>query len=214
MDWLQQLNTLRARRFDTAEALREELKKPEIQALINGLAKYYFDESVSGCINCFEDMYYRLRLIKMERKYKIRNGALLRDVINYDSELVMTANNCEDLLAEYHLLSNPNSHVFFVIPTKDNLPKVLKALAKKYPNGASDVLAKLKSTEVPEPMPMPKTEPTVITEEAKALAITEATESISSGADREFIKENLVETGYTEELAEEIVTAAEKALKE
>ncbi|MCL2596228.1 MAG: nucleotide-binding protein [Paludibacter sp.] len=47
-------------------------------------------------------------------KYKIRNGALLQDVINADNSKTVGNSNMTDELAEYHLLTNPDCKKHFV----------------------------------------------------------------------------------------------------
>lgn len=141
---LEKLKKLQSRQFDSGTALRKSITEDlEFRTDIQILYKHYYNEEVTGCSDCLTDAFFRLKSLKkenMERKYRIRKGALIYDPINRDASLIMTDNNCTDLLAEYHLLANPDCSKYFV-DLHENFESKLK---EKYKGGAKEVLAILK----------------------------------------------------------------------
>jgi hypothetical protein len=93
------------------------------------LAKHFLGRSVSGCGNCYFDAYMELvnkREMK-ETKFRVRAGAVLYDPVNKDAGKILTAANCTDELALYHLLHNPNCRKYFsVLP--ENLDELLESV--------------------------------------------------------------------------------------
>lgn len=95
----------------TDSALRHEIEV---------LAKHYLSKSVSGCSNCYFDAYFELINLKLETamskdtcKFKLKTGALLQDVVNYDNDLLCSNANITDELALYHLKTNKNAKKYF-----------------------------------------------------------------------------------------------------
>ena len=106
----------------TNKALRKEIEQ---------LSKVFLYKEVRGCGNCYADAYLELTSLNLEKvkksmecKFKLRKGALLRDVINHDMKLLCTQANITDELALYHLRTNPNCKKFFEL-LPDNLDELL-----------------------------------------------------------------------------------------
>lgn len=79
-------------------------------------------------------------------KYKLRSGALLRD-INGDSSKMLSNANMTDELAEYHLRTNPKCIKFFEV-----MPQIIEVVAVEEP-------INVETTEEVEPQPKPQTQP-------------------------------------------------------
>ena len=95
-------------------ALKKEIKE---------LSLFFLKRSVGGCNNCVCDAYIELVNIKniTEMKtieYRLRAGALLRDVVNSDASLTMSNFNLTEEGALYHLRTNPECIKLF-----DKLPE-------------------------------------------------------------------------------------------
>lgn len=89
---------------------------------VKELALFFLNRNVSGCNNCICDAYIELINIKnitdmRTLEYKLRAGALLRDVVNSDASLTMSNFNLTEEGALYHLRTNPDCIKFF-----DKLP--------------------------------------------------------------------------------------------
>jgi hypothetical protein len=109
----------------TDAALRHEIEV---------LAKHYLSKSVSGCSNCYFDAYFELINLKLETamskdtcKFKLKAGALLQDVVNYDNGLLCSNANITDDLALYHLKTNKNAAKYF-----QELPENVDELIETY----------------------------------------------------------------------------------
>lgn len=99
---------------------------------IEVLAKHYLNKTVSGCSNCYFDAYFELINLKFETamakdtcKFKLKAGALLHDVVNYDNSLLCSNANITDELALYHLKTNPKSIRLFE-KTPDDVEKLIE----------------------------------------------------------------------------------------
>lgn len=101
---------------------------------IEVLAKHYLSKSVSGCSNCYFDAYFELINLNLEKamskdtcNFKLRAGALLHDVVNFDNDLLCSNANLTNDLALYHLKTNPNAKKFF-----EKLPDDVDKLVEAY----------------------------------------------------------------------------------
>jgi hypothetical protein len=102
----------------------------ELKQLIVRLGRHFFNESVTGCRNCIEDMYLRLITYDMDKKtpeYSMRNGKLLHDPINQDAGKLLCSANLTEELVLYHLVHNPNARKFF-----EKLPEDIDARIEAY----------------------------------------------------------------------------------
>lgn len=93
--------------------LKEEVKE---------LSLFFLNRNVGGCNNCICDAYIELINLKNIKdmrtlEYKLRAGALLRDVVNNDASLTMSNFNLTEEGALYHLRTNPDCIKLF-----DKLP--------------------------------------------------------------------------------------------
>lgn len=95
-----------------------------------------------SCSNCWEDAYIILsttktdRLMELkQRKFELRNGALLRDI--NDAGKLCSAHNLTDELAVHHLANNPENIRYFA-----KYPENWKELVKKYRKNASKAVSK------------------------------------------------------------------------
>ena len=134
-----------------------------------------------------------------ERKYKIRAGAVIYDAVNQDAGKVMTNANCTDELAEYHLLTNPNSRKYFV-DLPENIDEIL---AEKYPNGFKGAKAQAKTEELPK---------TTKTKEEKQ--IEGLSKALKAGKKPDELKASLIKQGMTEEAATEVLAKAQAKTEE
>ena len=85
-------------------ALKKEVKE---------LSRFFLNRNVGGCNNCVCDAYIELVNIKnitdmKTTEYRLRAGALLRDVVNSDASLTMSNFNLTEEGALYHLRTNPD----------------------------------------------------------------------------------------------------------
>lgn len=107
---------------------------------IEVLAKYYLNRKVSGCQNCYMDAYVELINYNLEKamskdtcKFKLRAGALLHDVVNFDNDLLCSNANITNELALYHLKTNKNAKKYFqTLPEDvDDLIEAFKLLGEE-----------------------------------------------------------------------------------
>lgn len=131
---IERLNILKSKKFSSATDLREALKNDTtLRNEVELLSKRFLGRSVSGCGNCFFDAYMELiNLKKMEEKskFQVKRGAVLYDPVNQDAGKVLTAANCTDELALYHLKNNPNARKFFsTLP--DDVDDLIENFGKK-----------------------------------------------------------------------------------
>jgi hypothetical protein len=131
---IERLKALQSKRYSGTADLNEALKSDSgLRNEISALSRHFLGRSVSGCSNCFFDAYMELFYLKgMEEKtkFKIKRGVVLYDPINQDAGKLLTAANCTDELALYHLKFNPNCRRFFY-----ELPDNVDALIEGYITG-------------------------------------------------------------------------------
>jgi hypothetical protein len=178
------LEILKSKKYPAASELRNALKSnSELRQEIETLTKHFLGRSVSGCGNCHFDAYMDLiNLKKMnETKFKVKHGAVLYDPVNQDLNKVLTANNCTDELAIYHLKHNPGSRKYFSV-LSENVDELIAGLGN----------------------PEESDEPT---EEEKAV-IEAIKQAIASGVALKEIKEGLREKGLTVRKADALVKLA------
>ena len=119
---IEKLFLLKSKKFNNANELRDALKNDnQLKHEVEVLAKHFLGRSVSGCGNCFEDAYWELINIKNmeEKKFKVKAGAVLYDPVNKAVDKILTAANCTDELALYHLKHNPNCKKYFSVLPED-----------------------------------------------------------------------------------------------
>jgi hypothetical protein len=168
---IERLKKLKAKKIPSAAELRNILKNDtQLRHEVEVLTKHFLGRSVSGCGNCFFDAYVELINLKkmQESKFKIVRGAVLYDPVNRDADKILTANNCTDELALYHLRHNPICRKYFAL-LPDNIDELL------------------------EEKPDQEKEPT---EEEREI-IEEIRKSILAGTPLKDIKEKLQERGFT-----------------
>lgn len=157
MEINQRLEYLQGLTFDNGAQLHETINADsDLKNSIRMLARHYFGEDVAGCSNCFTDAFLRLKNFKpmKDNPFVMDRNCVLYDVINQDSSLVMSANNCTPLLAAYHLLSgNKKCFVYLTKPEPKELKALVKELQEKYPGGYKQVLALLKGETPVEEIP-------------------------------------------------------------
>jgi hypothetical protein len=120
---------------------------------ISSLSRYFLKRSVSGCGNCHFDACMELIHLKnqMETKFKLLRGVVLYDPIALDAGRILTAANCTEELALYHLKFNPacRKH-FYELPDdvdeqiknyRTGTPRTKAARAKKEASGADGTAA-------------------------------------------------------------------------
>lgn len=115
----------------TDEALRSN---------IEALSRVYLHRTVSGCNSCYADAYMELIHLNIDKvmaqensKFKLKAGALLRDVVNHDISLTTTQHNLTDKLALYHLKTNPE-----YAPLFEKLPRNWQKLADMFVIGENE----------------------------------------------------------------------------
>jgi hypothetical protein len=101
---------------------------------ISALSKRYLNRSVAGCQNCYMDAYLELINLSIDKvmskdkiEFRLRNGALLRDVVNQSIDLNCTNLNITEELALYHLKTNPGCRKMF-----DKLPDNIEQLLEDF----------------------------------------------------------------------------------
>jgi len=130
---IERLKILQSKTFASYAELRDALKNDrELRNEVMELSRYFLKRSVSGCSNCFFDAYMELFNIKnMEDKirFQIKRGAVLYDPVNKDVNKILSALNCTEELALYHLKNNPDSREYFsVLP--DNVDELIAGMDK------------------------------------------------------------------------------------
>ena len=118
-------------------ALKSDLA---LRSRIETLSRIYLHRTVSGCNNCYCDAYLELIHLNIDKamaqensKFKLKAGALLRDVVNHDISLTTTQHNLTDELALYHLKTHPE-----YAPLFEKLPKNWQKMADKFVIGEND----------------------------------------------------------------------------
>ena len=112
----------------------------DFRSTIESLGIAFLHRTVSGCINCHCDAYHELMNLNIEKvmeqensKFKLKAGALLRDVVNFDVSKNATQHNLTDELALYHLKTHPEYAALF-----EKLPKSWQKMAEKFVIGEND----------------------------------------------------------------------------
>ena len=130
LDRLQKLQANKGQFASGGELSKACKSNLELRSEIEALAKFYLSKQVSGCSNCYFDAYFELINLNLEKamskeicEYKLRAGALLHDVVNFDNDLLCSNSNITDELALYHLRTNPSCRKYF-----EKLPENVDAL--------------------------------------------------------------------------------------
>jgi hypothetical protein len=108
-----------------AAELRKELESnATLRREIETLNKHFFGKPLSNCGDCFLDAYVKLYKLNnmVVSKFKVKAGALIYDPVNQDAGKILTAANCTDELALYHIKHNPNCRKFFSVLPDDAMP--------------------------------------------------------------------------------------------
>lgn len=87
----------------------------DFRGVLRSLYEQCFHDTLNGaCINCWWDAYHVMttspieRLEKMQtKKFDLRAGCVLIDVVGHDNALTATRHNITDELALYHLRTHP-----------------------------------------------------------------------------------------------------------
>ena len=124
-------------------ALKKEVKE---------LSLFFLKRSVGGCNNCVCDAYIELINLKnitdmKTLEYRLRAGALLRDVVNSDASLTMSNFNLTEEGALYHLRTNPDCIKLF-----DKLPEDIEKRLYPAPVAAANVVVETEEEEKPSPI--------------------------------------------------------------
>lgn len=170
-----------------------------------------------------------------ESNFKLRNGAVLHDVVNLDAGKICTQLNITDELALYHLKTNPKCAKYFIkMPENVNellenikLPKEAAAYVKKNCSKTATIevpvvvsqgnTANAGATKVEENVNGAGNDEVVFTDEEKVI-INEMAEAIKGGADADFVKEEygaldvIGEKEVTDELLDSLIEEAKKLI--
>lgn len=120
------------KRFSSGGELSNHLKNNEaLRRDIEALSRAFLNKSVSGCSNCYMDAYLELinlnikkAMTKVNSKFKLRAGALLRSPDGDISKNVSQFNLTDDLAID-HLKANPNSIKYFdKYPTQEEIDEI------------------------------------------------------------------------------------------
>jgi hypothetical protein len=144
-----QARALLYQRLQTDAALRSEARRLSVSVL---------GQKTGSCIDCVIDAIIQLQLkykqngkIIMESKqYAIRAGAVINDITTFDAGKVLTAANCTEELALYHLAANPACRKYF-----SKLPENIDERIEQYitrnaaPNAEQDVEQDAKQNAAP-----------------------------------------------------------------
>jgi hypothetical protein len=99
---------------------RRLLSDSALRGKVRELSRVVLGQEVGSCTNCFVDAIIQLKLkgkhvmeTKQQLPYKMRAGAVINDIVNFDASKVLTAASCTEELALYHLSTNPSCRKFF-----------------------------------------------------------------------------------------------------
>jgi hypothetical protein len=132
---IERLNILKSKRYLNYGELSEALKKDDtLRKEVHALGKHFLGRIISGCSNCLFDAYIQLINFKVmeEKKFQVKRGVILYDPISQDAGKILTAANCTDELALYHLKNNPDARRYFsVLP--DDVDELLSKITSGTP---------------------------------------------------------------------------------
>ena len=119
---LRKLQATKSSYASIAMLMKELATNLTLKKEIEELSRFFLKRNVGGCNNCVCDAYLELINIKnitdmKTIEYRLRAGALLRDVVNSDASLTMSNFNLTEEGALYHLRTNPDCMKLF-----DKLP--------------------------------------------------------------------------------------------
>lgn len=180
-----------------------------LRSEIETLSKYFLNRSVSGCQNCYMDAYIELSNLNIQKvmekqkcDFKLRAGALLRDVAGRDPKKNCTNANITNELALHHLKTNPGCRKYF-----EKVPEDLSERLKSYLLPAEkEIKAKQKAAEEAEKLQA----------EAEEKAVAEIAEMLKAGDTKTVIKdkfkeiEKVGEKNTTVKFISELIGRAEK----
>lgn len=189
----------------------------DLRSEIETLSRYFLNRSVSGCQNCYMDAYIELSNLNIQKvmekqkcDFKLRAGALLRDVAGRDSKKNCTNANITNELALHHLKTNPGCRKYF-----EKVPADLSERLKSYllpaekeikaKQEAADVIAKKAAEEAEK-----------LQAEAEEKTVAEIAEMLKAGETKTAIKdkfkeiEKVGEKNTTVKFISELIGRAEK----
>lgn len=181
----------------------------DLRSEIETLCKYFLNRSVSGCQNCYMDAYIELSNLNIQKvmekqkcDFKLRAGALLRDVAGRDPKKNCTNANITNELAFHHLKTNPGCRKYF-----EKVPADLSERLKSYLLPAEkEIKAKQEAAEEAEKLQA----------EAEEKAVAEIAEMLKAGETKTAIKdefkeiEKVGEKNTTVKFISELIGRAEK----
>lgn len=187
-----------------------EILKQEISAL----SRFYLNRTVAGCQNCYMDAYLELINLQIEKvmnkektEFRLRNGALLRDVVNQEIDLNCSNLNITNELALYHLKTNPGCQKLF-----EKLPDDVDEQLKNFTlPGEEKGLSDEEKAELERKQQEQET--------AERVFVTEVVELLAAGTTKKDIKANasgLEKIGHkklTIKLLDELIKRADEQLK-
>ena len=137
---LRKLQASRSSYASIALLMKELATNLTLKKEVKELSLFFLKRNVGGCNNCICDAYIELINLKniTEMKtleYKLRAGALLRDVVNSDASLTMSNFNLTEEGALYHLRTNPDCIKLF-----DKLPEDIENRLYPKPVAAAKVV--------------------------------------------------------------------------
>ena len=140
---IERLRKLQASRsiYASIDMLMKELATNlTLKKEVKELSLFFLNRNVGGCNNCICDAYIELINLKnitdmKTLEYKLRAGALLRDVVNNDASLTMSNFNLTEEGALYHLRTNPDCIKLF-----DKLPEDIEKRLYPKPIAAAKVV--------------------------------------------------------------------------
>jgi hypothetical protein len=193
---LEEIQSIDIKSTSTRSVLYERLRTDtELRGKIKKLSKQLLSQEIGSCINCFIDAVVQLQRLNKNKmstqkpEYVVKAGALIRDVVNLDASKTLTANNCREELALYHLAVNPNCKKFF-----SRLPKDIDNRVEEYAK-KSKLKAKIK----------PKEDDKIFTVEE---LVDMAKDWLEEGKDEAYIKEQLELNGAKNDEVDNIILEA------
>ena len=194
---IERLLILKSKKFNSAKDLQDALEKDNrLKHEVEVLTKHFLGRSVSGCGNCFFDAYMELiNIKKMEKKkFRVKAGTVLYDPVSKKFDKILTAANCTDELALYHLKHNKDCKKYFSI-LPDDVDEMVENFEWKEP----------KAPKVPK---APKTKKEVIFGEKELADIESVKTEFTSGKTKKEIIEVLKAKGYSGEIIGKILSSA------
>ncbi len=189
----------------------------DLRSELETLCRYFLNRSISGCQNCYMDAYIELSNLNIQKvmekqkcDFKLRAGALLRDVAGRDPKKNCTNANLTNELALYHLKTNPGCRKYF-----EKVPGDLSERLKSYLLPAEkEIRAKQEAAE--KEAKEAKEAAEKVQTEAEEKAVVQIAELLKAGETKTVIKdkfkeiEKVGEKTTTVKFISELIGRAEK----